>query len=94
MQLLSTGNFTNKVGTGTNVEGVLYHTFQAINSGASNIQFAIDRSLDGTNWVVVSTTAVATVSTADTTMTGKFSWVRAREIGTNSAMVIQYLGGN
>lgn len=85
---------TNKVGSSLYVEGVLYHTFHGINGGSTLQQFAVDRSLDNTNWVVVSTNALLASGTTEVTMTGKFSFVRARQIGTNAAMNVLYLGGN
>ena len=85
---------TNKVGTGLYVEGVLNHSFQCVNSGAAAQQFIIDWSLDNTNFVPISTNAVAATSTAGITSIGKYAYVRARQLGTNDAMAVIYLGGN
>lgn len=84
---------TNTVGSSTNVEGVLYHSFQAINGSVAQ-QFAIDWSLDNTNFVPDSTNAVAASGTAGVTKTGKWSYIRIRQIGTNSTLSVYYLGGN
>jgi len=85
---------TNSVGTGFWTEANLYHTFEAICTGSAAQQIAIDRSLDGSNWIVVSTNAVAaTTGITEVTMTGKWSYMRVRQIGTNSALSVLYLGG-
>ncbi len=85
---------TNTVGTGQNVESVLNHTFHGVNLGSTLQQYAVDRSLDGTNWVVVSTNALLANGTTEVTMSGKYLQVRVRQIGTNAAMIVNYLGGN
>lgn len=85
---------TNKVGLDFNVEGVYMHTIQANNTGTNPQQYIIDRSLDSVNWIVLGTNAVAAGGADETNFTGKFSYVRARQRGTNSSMSVLYLGGN
>lgn len=85
---------TNKVGAEQFVEGVYMHTIQANNTGTNPQQYIIDRSLDSVNWIVLGTNAVAAGGTDETNFTGKFSYVRARQRGTNSSMTVLYLGGN
>jgi hypothetical protein len=88
-------SYTNYTGSAFFLEADLYHTFQAYNSGASNEAFAIDRSLDGINWVVVGTNLCSSSNVVDTTTTvGHWSYFRCRQIGTNSAITVTYLGGN
>jgi hypothetical protein len=84
---------TNKTGSGFFVENAIYHTFHTVNSGTNSIYVGIDRSLDGSNWVAVGTNTVAASGVGETTMTGKWSWVRARWYGTNSTTTVNYLGG-
>lgn len=87
---------TNVVGTSYFVEKPSYHTIHILNTGGSSQGCAIDRALDssGTNWIVVSTNVVAAGGVGEVTMTGHWSYVRARQLGTNDSMTVFYLGGN
>lgn len=90
---VSTGYVTNLTGNSVFIESPLYHTFQAVNSGTNSVSVAIDRSLDGSNWIGVTTNVLAASGTAETTMTGKWSYFRVRYTGTNSPVTVTYLGG-
>lgn len=89
---------TNATGSAFEVGFNNYHTFQCINHGTNAVQIRLDRSLDGTNWVSwttnnLGTNALTPDKLIDCTMVGKWFKVRARFFGTNSAAVVDYLGG-
>jgi hypothetical protein len=85
--------YTNNISFG------LYHTFHILISNSdTNViaKVAIDRSLDGINWIVVATnanTALSNSAFAETTMTGKWTWARYRCYGTNVTGTVFYVGG-
>lgn len=92
--LMSSGVLeTNKTGTGVFIEAANYHTIQFVNTGTNSAACMVDRSLDNTNWILVSTNAVAASATAEVTMVGRWSYIRARLRSTNTTVTATYLGG-
>ena len=86
--------FTNAVPTAvvTNYTPVgVYHTYQLV--GTNVFSYAIDRTLDRTNWYVGATNAVAIGTVAEATITGKYQHFRVRIQGTNVGATINYMGG-
>jgi hypothetical protein len=86
---------TNATGAAVNVENNTYHTFHII-STTNGAGVLLDRSLDASNWVTFSTNVPAVSNnpfTTEVTMTGKWSYVRARTVWTNGTYTINYLGG-
>ena len=53
----------------------------------------MDKSLDNTNWVLGTTTAIAAGVVTESTVTGKEGYLRIRIQGTNVGGGINYLGG-
>ena len=85
---------TNAVPTATvtNFGGAsLYHTYQV--GGTNAVWFAVDRSLDRTNWYLGTTNAVAAGGVGEATVTGKYQYFRVRIQGTNVGATINYMGG-
>lgn len=84
----SATNSTNAI----NVEGQIYHTFHVVSLTTTAELVNLDRSLDNVNWVPFFTNAVSNTTT-EFTMTGKWSWFRARILSTNGQVSVNYLGG-
>ena len=75
------------------VDWALYHTFQSY-TATNAMSVAIDKSLDGTNWVLGTTNAIAVGVASETTITGKYLNFRVRASGTNLLGAgVNYLGG-
>jgi len=91
---------TNVTGTGVFLEKSTYHTFWVVNGltnnsvGPTNTVY-LGRSLDNVNWVEWSTNSFTNANFAEVTLTGKWSWFRARVAGatTNVNVTVTYLGG-
>jgi hypothetical protein len=69
----------------------LYHTIHFYPTGVCS--YAVDKSLDNTNWVLGTTTAIAAGVVTESTVTGKEGYLRIRIQGTNVGGGINYLGG-
>jgi len=83
---------TNSISTTNRVDLSLYHTIHAYSTNA--FSFAIDRSLDTTNWVAGATNAVVANVPVEVTLVGKYGYIRVRTLGaTNIVGGINYLGG-
>ncbi len=85
---------TNLAGDTFDVEKNNYHAIQVINTGTNASYVGIDRSLDGSHWVVGWTQVVAAASSNDTNIVGKWHYIKTRCYSTNSPMTVLYLGGN
>ncbi len=87
---------TNASGSALKVDWNLYHTFQIQNTTVRTNTCYLDRSLDG-NWVPFYTNTFTTTGTVDTTLVGKWQFVRGRVdtiTGTNCAVTFLYLGSH
>jgi hypothetical protein len=83
---------TNSVGSSFRIDGSLYHSIHAYSTNA--FSFALDKSMDGTNWVYGVTNAVAANIPVEVTLVQKIGYIRARTIAsTNIVGQINYLGG-
>jgi hypothetical protein len=91
------GVSTNPVATSLPVDANLYHTVNAIVTVSTNgFSFAMDTSLDSTNYVLGTTnlvTATAGAATLKVTLVEKEAYLRFRIFATNSTASITYLGG-
>ena len=69
----------------------LYHTIQLYPTNVCS--YALDKSLDNTNWTLGTTTAIAAGVVTEATVTAKQAYLRIRLQGTNIGGGINYLGG-
>jgi hypothetical protein len=91
--MLTFNGATNATSITNRVDGNLYHTFHVYNTGTNAIQYVIDKSLDGTNFVAGATNAVAASSNSESSIVGKEAFFRVRTFATNTTGSIFYLGG-
>ena len=76
------------------VERSLHHTCQMTNAGSAAVTVYLDRGLDGSTWTSWSTNSLAAGGTGEATAIGKWSYFRARLVGTNTLLTtVNYLGG-
>lgn len=85
---------TNLAGGTFSIEKNTYHALQVVNTGTNTAYVGIDRSLDGSHWVVGWTQIVSAASSGDTNVVGKWAYLRARCYSTNTPLTVLYLGGN
>lgn len=86
---------TAATGSALDVEHVTHHTFQIITVCTNDAITTLDRSLNGSAWTPFFTNAPSATSTNDTTIIGKWVYVRARfddAADTNSTVTVLYLG--
>jgi hypothetical protein len=91
--MLTLNGTTNATSITNRVDGNLYHTFHIYNTGTNSMQYVIDKSLDGTNFVAGATNTVGAGVNAEGTITGKEAFFRVRTFATNATGAIYYLGG-
>jgi len=88
----STNAVTNLTSVATiQVDAAVYHTFQLTATNA--FAYAIDRSLDNTNWILGVTNSIAANGVTDTNFVAKEKYYRIRINGTNLVGSVKYLGG-
>ena len=81
---------TYAIGATNRVDSYLYHNIHVV--AASNLtSYCIDKSIDGTNWVLGATNAYTIP--VEVAIVGKIGQIRARTVATNSTFTIKYLGG-
>ncbi len=88
---------TNATGSSLEIELNVYHTFQIQNTTLRTNTCYLDRSLDGSVWIPFYTNVFTVVAQVDTTLTGKWKYVRGRLdtlTGTNCAVTFLYLGSH
>ncbi len=88
---------SNKTGTAYFVEGVSLHTFQIVTLCTNAVSNVFQGSLDGSNWVPLSTNAVSASATNGTTLSAqRWSYIRAlftQTTASGSTNTVTYLGG-
>lgn len=93
-QLLTVSTLTTNSATNTiNISTNTYHVININSATNDGLTVTLDRSIDGTNWVPFLTNEVSAIGTTETTMTGKWAYIRARCIRTNGTHSITYYGG-
>lgn len=90
--LTFSGSTTNPVLT-VEADGCLYQTFHIYNTGTNPVIYELDRTLDGTNWLLGATNGVTTNSLVETNFAAKELFLRIKLVETNGAGGINYMGG-